>query len=379
MIISIKDLGKFLGVSVVACLAVFVCTIFLNYNIDIAGIEDLITTETGLAFYDAIVMTGKVVAAVTGGCLGATSLIMLTGYIKNYIDAHAQELGILKALGYSNIQTARHFGILGLSFFIGGVSGFLGAHIYMPAFYEKQNSKGFLPDFAVHFHLELAAGLILAPTVLFAALSVFYAMRKLKKPALTLLRGTQTYRTKIHKKETASQPFLQDLRQSTLRDRKLLVFLVAFSAFCFSAMTQMSMSMKDLSSDSFSLMVLVIGLILAFMTLFLSLTSVVRSNGKTIAMMKVFGYSRQECYRAILGGYRLVSYIGFAVGSAYQYILLKLVVTFVFADFEDMPEFTFSFQALFVSLAAFLVVYELIMYGYARRINQMPVKSIMLE
>ena len=46
MIIGIKDLYKLLGISVIACCAVFVCTLFLNYNIDVAGIEDQITSET---------------------------------------------------------------------------------------------------------------------------------------------------------------------------------------------------------------------------------------------------------------------------------------------------------------------------------------------
>ena len=87
-------------------------------------------------------------------------------------------------------------------------------------------------------------------------------------------------------------------------------------------MTQMSFSMKDLSSEMMGVMMLVIGLVLAFTTLFLAITTVINGNTKTIAMMRVFGYSQKECCRAILGGYRPLSYIGFIIGTVYQYGLL---------------------------------------------------------
>ena len=70
-------------------------------------------------------------------------------------------------------------------------------------------------------------------------------------------------------------------------------------------MVQMSTSMTDLSSKEMAVMVLAIGLILAFVTLFLSLSSVVKGNAKTIAMMRVFGYNHGDCAKAVLGGYRL--------------------------------------------------------------------------
>ena len=76
MIIGIKDALKLAGISVIACCAVFVCTMFLNYNADIAALKAEITTEV-TALYNAIVSTGKVVAAVSGGCLAATSAVML--------------------------------------------------------------------------------------------------------------------------------------------------------------------------------------------------------------------------------------------------------------------------------------------------------------
>lgn len=323
--------------------------------------------------------SGKVVVGVSGDCLVVTTVIMLIFYVKNYIDSHGKELGILKALGYSRFHVAKHFWIFGMSVLIGSVLGYIGAFVYMPTFYEVQNNKGLFPQMSPQLHLLLAFSLIILPTVFFMLLAVLYAFFKMKSPAISLLKEVQKVKVKISNDEKKEFPFLMDLRKNTLRSRKILVFFVGFSAFCFSAMTQMSMSMDDLASESFSWMIISIGLILAFMTLLMSLTSVVKANTKTIAMMKVFGYSEKECSHSILGCYRPVSYIGFAIGTAYQYFLLRIMVDVVFADFENMSEYGFDYKALAISLVTFVAAYEFILYFYSRKIGKLPVKSIMLE
>ncbi|MDE7230364.1 MAG: ABC transporter permease, partial [Oscillospiraceae bacterium] len=104
MIVGIKSVLKLVGIVIISACAVFVCALFLNYNIDLDGIEDMISGVEIKALYDAMKMTGTVVSAVSGGCLLITSAIMLVFYVKHYIDAHRKELGILKALGYSNFK-----------------------------------------------------------------------------------------------------------------------------------------------------------------------------------------------------------------------------------------------------------------------------------
>ena len=379
MLIGIKDMAKLFAISIVTCCAVFVCALFLNYNIDIVDIKDEITTPQGMVMYDAQVATGKVVVGVTGGCLVATTVVLLIFYVKNYIDSHGKELGILKALGYSDINVAKHFWVFGMSVFIGTAIGYSAAAIYMPTFYDVQNDLELLPQMQPEFHFFLAFSLIAFPTMFFMLLSVLYAFIKIKSPVLGLLKEAQNVKIKIGKNDEKDLPFLTDLKKNTLKSRKILVFFVGFSAFCFSAMTQMSMSMDDLASETFSFMIISIGLILAFMTLLMSLTSVVKSNTKTIAMMKVFGYSHKECSGSILGVYRPVSYVGFVIGTVYQYLLLKIMVNVVFADFEGMPEYNFNFKALAVSVVTFIAAYEIIIYCYSRKISGQSVKSIMLE
>ncbi len=379
MVVGMKDAAKLVSISMIAGCAVFVCTLFLNYNMDIASMKDEVTTEVGMAMYQAQVLTGKVTALVSGGCLAVTSVIMLLFYVKNYIDTHGRELGILKALGYSGLKIAKHFWVFGLSVFAGCVLGYTLAFLYMPSFYKLQNTDHLFPEIEARFHPLLAFLLIGAPAMAFSVLAIIYACLRLKCPVLDLLKEKYVYKIKVSKRATKDIPFLKNLAGSTVRERKTLAFFTAFSAFCFSAMTQMSMSMKDLSSETMAVMMITIGLLLAFITLFLSLSSVVKGNTKTIAMMRIFGYKYSDCFKAVLGGYRPFSYMGFVIGTVYQYTLLKIAVEVVFADVDNIPEYHFDLKMCAVTVVLFVLTYEMVMYGYAQRIKRLPIKSVMLE
>ncbi len=379
MIVGIKDVAKLFAITIVICCAAFVCNLFLNYNTDLAAVKDEITSPQALVIYDAQVASGKVVSAVAGGCLVSTSVVMLIFYVKLYIDSHQKELGILKALGYSNFKVSTHFWVFGLSVLLGSLLGFIGASAYMPTFYKIQNAEGFLPEILPKFHPAISICLLVIPALFFMLLAIFYAFIKMKSPVIGLLKEMKPVKTKKFKTSAKDLPFLKELKSITLKSHKILVFFIAFSAFCFSAMTQMSMSMDDLSSETFSWMIISIGLILAITTLLMSLTSVIKANTKTIAMMKVFGYSESECARSILGGYRPASYIGFVIGTIYQYGLLRIMVDVVFADYENMPTYSFDFKALAISLVTFIIAYEIITFVYSKKIGKQSVKSVMLS
>ena len=311
-----------------------------------------------------------------------TAVVMLLFYIKHYIDTHKKELGILKALGYSNLKIAKSFWVFGISTFIGTAIGYAGAFLIMPWFYALQNEDKLLPEITINFHPSILFYFVVLPTVCFSSLSVCYAWYKLKKPVLLLLKdhlqtASKTPRRRIEKNRELS--FVEDLKRNTLKSKKALVFFIIFASFCFSAMTQMSFNMKDLSSEMMGVMMLVIGLVLAFTTLFLAITTVINGNTKTIAMMRVFGYSQKECCRAILGGYRPMSYIGFAIGTVYQYGLLRLTVDIIFKDFEGIPEYEFDFPVMIISLVVFIAIYEILMYAYSEKIKKISIKEIMIE
>ena len=141
----------------------------------------------------------------------------------------------------------------------------------------------------------------------------------------------------------------------------------------------MSLGIDELASIMMSVMIMGIGMTLACVTLLIATTSVMKANAKTITMLKVFGYEAGECAKAVLGGYRPWAYIGFAVGTVYQYGLLKIAVEIVFADMEGVPEYGFDVLALVVTLAMFVLLYEGIMRVYAKKMEKLSVKEIMLD
>ncbi len=382
MLIGMKNASKLVGISIIACCAVLVCTMFLNFYLDVQLIKSEITSELSMIFYNAQVSTAKVVCLVCGGCLLVTSVVMLLFYIKHYIDTHKKELGILKALGYSNWKVAKNFWVFGVSALIGTGAGFCGAFALMPTFYALQNEDEMLPEFIIHFHPSVFLYFVILPTVGFSLLAIGYAWYALKRPVLSLLKNDFLVPAKAKKRKAdaiSACSFVEDLKRNTLKSKKTLAFFIIFASFCFSAMTQMSFSMKDLSSEMMGAMILLIGLTLAFTTMFLAVTTVINGNTKTIAMMRVFGYSQKECCQALLGGYRPLSYIGFALGTVYQYALLRIMVDIVFRDIAGVPEYQFDFPAMLLSLAVFILIYEFLMYRYSEKIKKISMKEIMLE
>lgn len=266
MVISFKSLLKLSGIFIVACCAAFVCTLFLSYNADLEAIAENITSGEALVLLGAQRSMGKVTVAVTDGYLGATSAVMLLFYVKNYIDAHSRELGILKALGYSDISVARKFAIFGLSMFLGCAAGYAAGFLYLPRFYAVQNADGMFPEMSPSFHPEIFFALVIAPSAVFSVLAVLFALIRLRAPALDLMYCRRNIKVK-QRAYNEKLSFLKALKRDTLKAHKLLAFFVVFSAFCFSAMVQMSFSMNELASNTFAAMILSIGLILAYTSL----------------------------------------------------------------------------------------------------------------
>ena len=347
MIVSIKDSVKLFGISIMTCCAVTVCNMFLNYYLDLTAIAGLIDNPYAQMFYDAQIMTSKVVCAVSGGCL-------------------------------ADFKIAKGFSVFGLSVFLGCFVGYLLSFALMPQFYELQNKDGYLPELSIGYHWILFVLLVIAPTLVFALIAVCNSLLKLRQPCVNLLNGIVKVKGKT-KNTKDKKTFVAEMRSSVLRSRKTLVFFIAFSSFCFSAMIQMSASMKDLSSEMMGLMILIIGVVLAFTTLYIAVTTVIRSNQKNIAMMRVFGYDSADCKRSVLDGYRPAAYIGFIIGSVYQYALLRIMVDIVFSGVEGIPEYEFDFLMFFITLAVFIVVYEGVMFAYGQSMKKIPLKQVMSE
>ncbi len=186
MAVSLKDVLKLLGIMIVSFCAVFVGTFMLNFYLDAKMLESSMTSEFQV-LYDAQLSTAKFTSAISMGCLSVIAIIMVAFYIKLYIDNHSKQLGILKAIGYSNRKLASHFWIFGLSVGVGVLLGFIAGYISMPFIYEKLQIQG-APIVEIHFHFELLALLVILPTLLFSFISILYANISLNKPVLSMIK-----------------------------------------------------------------------------------------------------------------------------------------------------------------------------------------------
>ena len=95
--------------------------------------------------------------------------------------------------------------------------------------------------------------------------------------------------------------------------------------------------------------------------------------------MKVFGYSVKECALSVFGGFVPFAFLGFAVGTAYQYGLLSLMVNIVYKDIGGMPDYSFNIPVFFITLACFIVLYGAVMVVYSFKLSKVSVKEVMLE
>ena len=160
MVISLKDSLKLFGIMIVVFCAVFVCTFFLNFYLDAIAFKDSVLPDQQ-ALYDAQLATAKVVCAISGGFLALIAVVMVIFYIKLYIDGHMQQLGILKAMGWSNSRIAIRFWVFGLSVLIGAALGFGAGHIAMPFIYNGLTIDSL--DIEINFHWSLLVWLVVVP------------------------------------------------------------------------------------------------------------------------------------------------------------------------------------------------------------------------
>lgn len=383
--VNVKAALKLISVMILSFGAVFICSIMFNYSFDLKTIAPLIETPQAQAVYDAVMIQNKITIAAAGGMLGAVTLIVLLFSIGRYIADSGAELGMMKALGYSDNRLALDFVKFGLAVLIGTGLGYFGACIIGQSFYSAMDADNALPEkIKFSFNIAVPIATVLLPSLFFSAASVLYAKIILRKKPLDLI--THSKKTKVNKltirvqSGVGAKSFQKELKRNMLFSNLVLIFFVGFAAFGFAAQVQMAFTMYEATGDSLFMpaVFVLFGLMLGFVTLLLALSFILKKNGKYLAMLKAYGYTDAECNKMLFGGYRVVTYIGFSIGTVYQYFFMKMMLG-VFAGAYDIPEVKFPVIGFLITLAAFLAFYELLMLFYKQRITKIPIRQIMQE
>ena len=380
MIVQLKDLRKAIAVVIVSYCAVFITTLFSNLYLDLKGLDITGFNIIQKKFYDAQLIVSKFVVIITGTVLSISAAVMLMFYIKQFIDDSKHKIGILKAQGYSNNFIASKFFVFGFLVFLGSLLGYGCSHLFMPKFYESRNTDNILSELTINFHPQLLLIMVILPSLLFLVISIVYVLFNLNVPTINLLKQINSTNKIIRKRKFRQyKNFFKELRATVLFSNKTLLFFVIFAALSFSSMIQMAFGMRDFVDGTIRIMMMVIGVILSLSILLISLEVIANSNIKNISILNIMGYSKNECSSIILSGYRVVAYIGFAIGTVYQYFLIKTLLTVLSKKLDSETTYSFDLISVIGSFIAFVLIYEIFILYYSNRIKDINVKKVMMD
>ena len=375
MIVQLKDLRKAIAVVIVSFCAVFITTLFSNLYLDLKGLDITGFNIMQKKFYDAQLIVSKFVVIITGTVLSISAAVMLIFYIKQFIDDSKHKIGILKAQGYSNNFIASKFSIFGFLVFLGSLLGYGSSHLFMPKFYESRNIDNILSELTMNFHPQLLLIMVILPSLLFLVISIVYVLFNLNVPTINLLKQINSTNKKIRKRRFRQyKNFFKELRATVLFSNKTLLFFVIFAALSFSSMIQMAFGMRDFVDGTIRIMMMVIGVILSLSILLISLEVIANSNIKNISILNIMGFSK-----IVLSGYRVVAYIGFVLGTVYQYFLIRTLLKVLSEKLDSETTYNFDLISVIGSLIAFVLIYEIFILYYSNKIKDLNVKKIMLE
>ena len=380
MIVQLKDLRKAIAVVIVSYCAVFITTLFSNLYLDLKGLDITGFNIIQKKFYDAQLIVSKFVVIITGTVLSISAAVMLMFYIKQFIDDSKHKIGILKAQGYSNNFIASKFFVFEFLVFLGSLLGYGCSHLFMPKFYESRNTDNILSELTINFHPQLLLIMVILPSLLFLVISIVYVRFNLNVPTINLLKQINSTNKKIRKRRFRQyKNFFKELRATVLFSNKTLLFFVIFAALSFSSMIQMAFGMRDFVDGTIRIMMMVIGVILSLSILLISLEVIANSNIKNISILNIMGFSKSECSSIILSGYRVVAYIGFAIGTVYQYFLIKTLLTVLSKKLDSETTYSFDLISVIGSFIAFVLIYEIFILYYSNRIKDINVKKVMMD
>lgn len=380
MLVQLKDLRKAIAVVIVSFCVVFITTLFSNLYLDLKGLDITGFNIMQKKFYDAQLIVSKFVIIITGTVLSISSAVMLIFYIKQFIDDSKHKIGILKAQGYSNNFIASKFSIFGFLIFFGSLLGYGSSHLFMPKFYESRNTDNILSELTMNFHLKLLLIMVILPSLLYLVISIFYVLFNLTVPTINLLKQINSTNKIIRKRRFRQyKNFFKELRATVLFSNKTLLFFVIFASLSFSSMIQMAFGMRDFVDGTIRIMMMIIGVILSLSILLISLEVIASSNIKNISILNIMGFSKSECSKIVLSGYRVVAYIGFAVGTVYQYFLIRTLLKVLSKKLDSETIYNFDLISVIGSFIAFVLIYEIFILYYSNKIKGLNVKKIMME
>ena len=144
-------------------------------------------------------------------------------------------------------------------------------------------------------------------------------------------------------------------------------------------MLQLALSLQDMMDVALQVMMIGIGLILSLSIFYLALLTLLSRHKDSVAILKAMGYSQRDCLSVTLHPYYGVVMLGFLLGSAYQFGIIRLILWLVVGQGSQMGHSGFNWVNFVLAGFLLVIVYTGFNVYFSRRLAQVPIKAILLS
>lgn len=186
--------------------------------------------------------------------LGLTVMVLLITTVIQNITETKSTMGVLKALGYSRIQIAKRYFLIGPFVFIGTVVGYLVSYVVSPLFINRINATFLVPNVTQNFDLVQFIMFTAIPVLFFSIMAFGIAVFTLRKPPLEMIHNAESVKLNfLVKRIELTSPFKKAVFKAIVLNNILLVFLALLTGFMASANLQIAFSLQTMSDKASSL------------------------------------------------------------------------------------------------------------------------------
>lgn len=234
--------------------------IFLEKMLMNTSVKSIVNKEDNPQILSSLMAKEKMfkVCLISALCfLILTIVILLTTSIIQNINETKSDMGVFKALGYTTVQIAKKYLVVGVFVLIGGIIGYLTSYIISPLFINRINSTFLVPNVLQKFDTVQFILFTIIPALFFSILAFGIAVFTLRKPPLEMIHNAESVKLNIfvkrRQKIRKTIPFKKIVFKSIIANNILLVLLALLTGFMASANLQIAFSLQAMADKVSSL------------------------------------------------------------------------------------------------------------------------------
>jgi len=174
--------------------------IFLEKMLMNTSVKSIVNKEDNPQILSSLIAKEKMfkVCLISALCfLILTIVILLTTSIIQNINETKSDMGVFKALGYTTVQIAKKYLVVGVFVLIGGIIGYLTSYIISPLFINRINSTFLVPNVLQKFDPVQFILFTIIPALFFSILAFGIAVFTLRKPPLEMIHNAESVKLNI--------------------------------------------------------------------------------------------------------------------------------------------------------------------------------------